>query len=1801
MANKATYGYQKGGAAKACACEIPNLQAANENTAIANNNYRESDGQTGCKGCALFDIAKRMKSCVDKEEGVGYCWKNHFKCSAGMTCDSFEEGGPIEDDSASYAMQAKYLEEALSKEPVLSNEPADPPIPGVEPQGPQGARPVPQSMAQPPQPMMPPMSPQGMPPMEAPTFQYGGLNDFIYQDGTETDGDQSEVWGSEDFYKKYPGFSGQNISNEDYQGPQRKNVPSPVPHISRFAGVGDTNMLDVFAAVSGTVDSFKGENFIETDPESYERKSWTNTTDEDMYVNPQTGKMMTEDEKTQYYTGQMLDQRSALAPELFGQRTYNQETGEWNLEGDPTLEGDIAEAANPDADYLGFRMKDIDPTSQEFKDDPWGLENVLTQDDEGDLTHTSGQTYTASTYEGMDDHLTVDDDPYSTYELPTQRHGGAAESVLKRFISKAQLGSENLNEYGVRQRRRSPRSQMDVKNPISHYQGGGNLYTSQTENPPDQTEPYLEQERDYTQGAWGGWGYGDVDHGAMDYEPQIQPRNVVEEEDLPATDPCPPCNGVVPERVDGDCPVCEEEIIDNEEETIVEEDDDSTPGGKRTTNQWATDTYNKGRRFMDSKGMQIFDKTAAGIVNIGKPVNRMLEQRQERKRLEGMKRWTLGDNQFAVAEDEGNRGDTDVNTGARFQNKRVRSRQGKYGTELSRFIHQQGGGLEADYNFANIGSCKGAGCGNDPYKDVGASAFIGAEGNNLDDALLQGGLKGHVGKTSQSGLGFNLSGEAGAQTNLMAATEGAINPELFYKGKLSAGYTGDPITIGNDPYAPLYPGANVGGYGEYDSNSGINLGIEGGYGPLTVKGGYNVDTGSPFLGAGLNIKFQDGEEVKPSAQVVLNNPSDTINIKPTPSNPLDPRCEPGTPCYDFFVNRKNAMIKGDTSNLSDSMVVDTVRPNPSNFIPPPPVNKKRPEGMMKLQDGGEDYDKLISEDMIVDPDVLDYYNWYYQLNDDNRFAEGDTLWHQVFSDINYPGYAYSMASDQHGERDDIPLGWFTHEDIPLVGQGDDRKILNPTVDPYLKENELYQYQEDNPHLYNSPFYSDNYAKIDNTNVYLPEFGIDTQGLHEYSNAPPVLPGPNSSKYFNPENSNHIRQEQELIDEHNKHATQIEPWLKSPITLLSDPEQAWKDFKSAPVVNLFTGEEYSDNPDQIKGDLCPPGYTRRYDGSCVPDSYWSEEENDWVDSEFMMKDAQQDINRLIFKKNLTRNPFKKLTIDNFTDEEKEQYGITEETLKYHNQMPTSIRQIADQTSGMYDNISLSSDDNIFGVSSQDIFGEDSGWNSAVDIGQWFTPMAAPLWYSYLAEEIPAGLAESWETGSPAPLVNKAADLAAWMGAWKYGMKGVNSVWNKALGPAVKKGWQMFNGPHAKTLRTGLGSAARGANALAFLDFMHGVGKGDVSDTWVGKNVLSPIGNIMDKMPKDYRDWGGDLYSGWGGGGYEQSESPYCLFFGIGCGSSGNTTKSSTMGAPEVDGISGETILNKEAQLEFDKMIRNQDLTEDQIETLDIPEHMYWTGSDWATKENYPEKSFNYDKSGIPTEEKYNIDVGNTNYKGFYLDGNWHIEDVQTGQTFFNPNVNENQMEEAIGNLEQGNMEGYYPIYAGHHADKLYETPEFYTDPESKWSKKKRKDMPYEGIPISEYKKQGGGDFDPYYDDYDPIDPFNPRNMRLIDMILQHDPNFAVPFAPNSNEHIPYDVLDRLKNQFDQTEQQGPPNILPVDTVPINQIRQQVLQDGGRTQQLRNRQYDDGDQHLNDLDLDQNTIQELIAAGAEIEFI
>jgi len=105
--------------------------------------------------------------------------------------------------------------------------------------------------------------------------------------------------------------------------------------------------------------------------------------------------------------------------------------------------------------------------------------------------------------------------------------------------------------------------------------------------------------------------------------------------------------------------------------------------------------------------------------------------------------------------------------------------------------------------------------------------------------------------------------------------------------------------------------------------------------------------------------FQDGGSTDsiPNVEVILNNPNISMpidTILPT-DNIMDiiaPNCDPGSACYDFFLNRRDAFLKGDTSNPTDSMVVDTVQPNLINFIPPPPVNKKRPEGMMKLETGG---------------------------------------------------------------------------------------------------------------------------------------------------------------------------------------------------------------------------------------------------------------------------------------------------------------------------------------------------------------------------------------------------------------------------------------------------------------------------------------------------------------------------------------------------------------------------------------------------------------------------------------------------------------------------------------------------------------------------------------------------------------------------------------------------------------------------------------------------------------------------------
>ena len=107
------------------------------------------------------------------------------------------------------------------------------------------------------------------------------------------------------------------------------------------------------------------------------------------------------------------------------------------------------------------------------------------------------------------------------------------------------------------------------------------------------------------------------------------------------------------------------------------------------------------------------------------------------------------------------------------------------------------------------------------------------------------------------GFGANVSGEGGMQDYLSNVIEGNINPNPFYGGKLNVGYASpEQLLLGYN----TYPGFNVGAYGEYDSNRGANIGLEGGYGPLSIMGGYNIDQGSPFVGGKLNINFAEGGE-----------------------------------------------------------------------------------------------------------------------------------------------------------------------------------------------------------------------------------------------------------------------------------------------------------------------------------------------------------------------------------------------------------------------------------------------------------------------------------------------------------------------------------------------------------------------------------------------------------------------------------------------------------------------------------------------------------------------------------------------------------------------------------------------------------------------------------------------------------------------------------------------------------------------------------------------------------------------------
>jgi hypothetical protein len=61
-----------------------------------------------CNNCVAYDISPRMQKCGGAlGNKIGYCWMHSFSCAGLRTCFTWAKGGPIKEDSVSYAKQEK--------------------------------------------------------------------------------------------------------------------------------------------------------------------------------------------------------------------------------------------------------------------------------------------------------------------------------------------------------------------------------------------------------------------------------------------------------------------------------------------------------------------------------------------------------------------------------------------------------------------------------------------------------------------------------------------------------------------------------------------------------------------------------------------------------------------------------------------------------------------------------------------------------------------------------------------------------------------------------------------------------------------------------------------------------------------------------------------------------------------------------------------------------------------------------------------------------------------------------------------------------------------------------------------------------------------------------------------------------------------------------------------------------------------------------------------------------------------------------------------------------------------------------------------------------------------------------------------------------------------------------------------------------------------------------------------------------------------------------------------------------------
>ena len=105
------------------ATEDKNKNSENQEHAVEEYEYGESqeEGQL-CSNCVAWDVSPRMKDCLTKSGGEGYCWMHHFMCQGKNWCNTWAKGGPIKDDQKSIEWEEKQDKEDSEDQKLFSVE-----------------------------------------------------------------------------------------------------------------------------------------------------------------------------------------------------------------------------------------------------------------------------------------------------------------------------------------------------------------------------------------------------------------------------------------------------------------------------------------------------------------------------------------------------------------------------------------------------------------------------------------------------------------------------------------------------------------------------------------------------------------------------------------------------------------------------------------------------------------------------------------------------------------------------------------------------------------------------------------------------------------------------------------------------------------------------------------------------------------------------------------------------------------------------------------------------------------------------------------------------------------------------------------------------------------------------------------------------------------------------------------------------------------------------------------------------------------------------------------------------------------------------------------------------------------------------------------------------------------------------------------------------------------------------------------------------------------------------------------------